>query len=80
MQVMHSVGENYVLVLLHCFLSKEWFVGLGLLLISWFRQLRKRDSMRPQVGLGLSELKATLSVKGNEDKQSGRWMNEVALE
>lgn len=45
MQVMQSVGENYVLVLLHSFLSKEWFVGHGLLLISWFRQVRKQDTI-----------------------------------
>lgn len=51
-----------MLVLLHCFLSKEWFVGHGLLLISWFRQIRKQDNVRPHLGLELGELKATLSV------------------
>lgn len=74
-----SIGENYMLVLSYSFLSKEWVFGHGLLLISWFRQVRK-DTVGLQVELGLSGLEATLSVKGNGDKQSGRWMNDMDLE
>ena len=58
---------KYVLVLLHNFLSKECFVAHDLLLISWFRQVRKQDTMEPEVGLGSSGLAGTLSVKGNGD-------------
>lgn len=79
-RVTQSVGKNDVLVLLRSLLSKEWFVGYDLRLISWFRQVRKQDTVGPQVGLGLSGLEAALSVKGNGDKQSGSWMNEVDLE
>lgn len=58
---------KYVLVLLHSFLSKECFVDHDLLLTSWFRQVRKQDTMEPEVGLGSSGLEGTLSVKGNGD-------------
>lgn len=79
MQVTQSVGENYVLVLLK-FSTKEWFVVPGLLLMYWFRQESKQDTVGPWIGLSLSGLEAALLVKGNGDKQSGSWMNEVDLE
>lgn len=58
---------KYVLLLLHSFLSKECFVDHDFLLTSWFRQVRKQDTMEPEVGLDSSGLEGTLSVKGNGD-------------
>lgn len=54
---------KYVLLLLHSFLSKECFVDHDLLLTSWFRQVRKQDTMEPEVGLGSGGLKVLCQSK-----------------